>query len=145
MKIRKAKITDLKQIKAINDEYAFETDRDWEGLIVDEDKEFFLLIDSNKIIGFTGLIHFDWNNTLQISNIFVLPAYRKKGAGLQLVTYLIEKAKKTKYRCLIAEAPSKSLVVNLYKKVGFRKCGYNDRYYYNDAHIIAYWMSYDLK
>ncbi|MBT3582245.1 GNAT family N-acetyltransferase [Candidatus Woesearchaeota archaeon] len=145
MKIRKAKTSDLSEIQAISKKYKFEPDRDWSGLIQDKDKEFFVVVEDNNIIGFTGLIHFNWNNTLQISNIFILPNYRKKGIGLQLVNYLLDKAKKTKYRCLIAEAPSTSLVVKLYKKAGFRKCGYNDRYYYNNTKIIAYWMSYDLK
>jgi [ribosomal protein S18]-alanine N-acetyltransferase len=145
MKIRKAKTSDLNEIQTISKKYKFEPDRDWKGLIIDKDKEFFVLINDHKIMGFTGLIHYDWNETLQISNIFVHPNYRSKGLGLSLVNYLIDKAKKSKYRCLIAEAPSTSLVVKLYKKAGFRKCGYNDRYYYNNTKIIAYWMSYDLK
>jgi len=96
MKIRKAKTSDLSEIQAISKKYKFEPDRDWSGLIQDKDKEFFVVVEDNNIIGFTGLIHFNWNNTLQISNIFILPNYRKKGIGLQLVNYLLDKAKKTK-------------------------------------------------
>ena len=57
---------------------------------------------------------------------------------------VIEKVKNTEYRCLIAEAPSLNPVKNLYEKVGFRKCGYNDRYYSNDGEEICIWMSLDL-
>jgi ribosomal protein S18 acetylase RimI-like enzyme len=62
-----------------------------------------------------------------------------------LVNFLVERARKTAYRCLIAEAPSLNPVVDLYKRAGFRQCGYNDRYYSNSGKEIALWMSLDLK
>lgn len=45
----------------------------------------------------------------------------------------------------MAEAPSLSNAPKLYKKAGFRKCGYNDRYYSNSGKEIALWYSFDLK
>ena len=73
------------------------------------------------------------------------PDYRGHGLGLKLIEYIINKSKKMKYRCLIAEAPSLNYVVELYKKSGFRKCGYNDKYYSNRGEEICIWMSLDLK
>ena len=145
MKIKKVTIKNLKEIKNISKKFNFELNRDWKGLIYSDNSEMFILLDKDDIIGFTGLIYYKWNNTIQISNIFIKPEYRKKGLGLKLVTFLIKRAKKTKYRCLIAEAPSLNLVKELYKKAGFRKCGYNDRYYQNSRKEIAIWMSLDLK
>lgn len=145
MRIRKAKIDDLNKIKNISQKFDFEIKRDWKDLILSNDKEFFLAIDNDEIIGFTGLIYYDWNNTLQISNIFVHPEYRGKGLAVKLIQYVIEKAKQSSFRCLLAEAPSLNPVKNLYEKLGFRKCGYNDRYYSNNGKEICIWMSLDLK
>ncbi len=145
MKIRKATLRDLPEIRRLNKKFKFETGRDWKGLISSKNSEMFVLMDDRSIVGFTGLIRYDWNNTLQISNIFVEPQHRRKGLGFKLLNFLIERSRKTDYRCLIAEAPSLNPVVELYKKTGFRQCGYNDRYYSNSGKEIALWMSLDLK
>ncbi len=50
------------------------------------------------------------------------------------------------YRSVIAEAPAKDGIDKFYAKLGFRKCGYNDRYYTNrDNGGIAIFMSCDLE
>lgn len=136
MKIKKADNKDLEKIRKISKKYNF-------GL--QGAKEMYIIIESKKIAGFTGLIYRKWNNTLQISDIFIVPRHRKKGFGLKLIQFLINKSKKTEYRCIIAEAPSLSNAPKLYEKAGFRKCGYNDRYYSNKGKKIALWYSYDLK
>jgi ribosomal protein S18 acetylase RimI-like enzyme len=145
MKIRKATLRDLSEIKRLSKKFKFEIGRNWRGLISSKNSEMFVLMNDRSIIGFTGLIYYDWNNTLQISNIFVEPQYRRKGLGFTLLNFLVERSRKTPYRCLIAEAPSLNPVVDLYKKAGFRKCSYNDRYYSNSSKEIALWMALDLK
>jgi len=145
MKIRKATLRDLPEIRTLNKKFKFEIGRDWKGLISSKNSEMFVLMNGRSIVGFTGLIRYDWNNTIQISNIFVDHQYRRKGLGFRLVNFLVERSRKTIYRCLIAEAPSLNPVVDLYKKAGFRQCGYNDRYYSNSDKEIALWMSLDLK
>ena len=136
MKIKKANFKDTKEIKKISKKYKF-------GL--QGSKEVYVLVENKKIIGFTGLVHHKWNNTLKISDIFIIPEHRKRGYGLKLVKFLISRAKRTNYRCIIAEAPSLGNAPKLYKKARFRRCGYNDRYYSNSAKEIALWYSYDLK
>ena len=145
MDIRKATIKDLLKIKHISKKYQFELNRNWKEILTSKDNEMFLLSDKNNIIGFTGLIYYKWNNTIQIIDIFIKPEYRNQGLGLKLINFLISRAKKTRYRCLIAEAPSLNPVLELYKKVGFKKCGYNDRYYSNNGKEICIWMTLDLK
>ena len=142
--IRKASLRDLPAIRKLNDKFKFETGRDWKRLIISKHSEMFVLTDDESIVGFTGLIRYDWNNTLQILNIFIEPKHRRKGLGFALVKFLIERSRKNSYRCLIAEAPSLNPVVDLYKKAGFRQCGYNDRYYSNSGKEIALWMSLDI-
>jgi len=145
MKIRKATLRDLPEIKRLSKTFKFEISRDWKGLISSKNSEMFVLMNNRSVIGFTGLIRYDWNNTLRISNVFVEPKYRRTGLGSTLVSFLVKRSRKTACRCLIAEAPSLNPVVDLYKKAGFRQCGYNDRYYSNSGKETALWMSLDLK
>jgi ribosomal protein S18 acetylase RimI-like enzyme len=135
-KVQKAGLEEIKEIKKISKKYKF-------GL--QGSKEMYVLVQNEKIIGFTGLIDQKWNNTLKISDIFIVPRCRKRGHALKLINFLINKASRTNYRCIIAEAPSLGNALKLYEKAGFRKCGYNDRYYSNSAKEIALWYSYDLK
>ena len=144
MKIRKATLGDFPEIRKLSEKFKFEIGRDWKGLISSKNSEVFVLVNERSIVGFTGLIRYAWNNTLQILNIFVEPQYRGKGLGLTLVNFLVERSRRTSYRCLIAEAPSLNPAVKLYKKAGFRQCWYNDRYYSNSGKEIALWMSLDL-
>jgi len=145
MRIRKATLKDLPEIRKLSKEFKFEISRDWKGLISSKNSEMFVLMNDRSIVGFTGLICHDWNNTIQISNIFIEPRCRRQGLGFKLVNFLVDKSRKTVYRCLIAEAPSLNPVVDLYEKAGFRQCGYNDRHYSNLGEEIALWMSLDLK
>jgi len=136
MKIKRANLKYIKEIKRISRKYKFK---------VQGSKEMYVLVEDKEIIGFTGLIHHKWNNTLGISDIFVIPKHRRKGYGLKLIKFLISRAKGTNYRCIIAEAPSLSGAPKFYEEAGFRKCGYNDRYYSNSGKEIALWYSYNLK
>ncbi len=136
MEIKKADTEDIKEIEKISKRHEF-------GL--QGAKEMYVLIENKEVIGFTGLIYYEWNNIVKVSDIFVVPEKRRKGYALKLINFLVDRAKKTNYRCLIAEAPSLGGVPGLYKKGGFRKCGYSDRYYSNSGKEVALWYSYDLK
>lgn len=145
MEIKEANLKNLSKIEELSKKYNFETNRDWKDLISSENKKMFILLNDGIIIGFSGLIQFNWNNTIQISNIFVHPNYRNKGLAIKIIQHDIDEAKKTSFRCLIAEAPSLNPVKKLYEKMGFRKCGYNDRHYSNNSQEICIWMSLDLQ
>jgi len=145
MEIRKASIKDKEAIEKLSHEHSFEINRKWEKILSSQKTETYILIDNDKIVGLTGLIHHKWNNTLQILNIFIHPDYRRQGLGLKLINHIKGIARQSDFRCLIAEAPSNTNAPKLYEKAGFRKSGYNDRYYSNSGEPVAYWMSYDLK
>lgn len=136
MEIKRANLKHIKEIKRISRRYKFK---------LQGSKEMYVLVEDKEIIGFTGLIRHEWNSTLGISDIFVIPKHRGKGYGLKLIKFLINRAKETNYRCIIAETPSLGGAPKFYGKAGFRKCGYNDRYYSNSGKEIALWYSYDLK
>jgi len=144
MKIRKAKPADVKIIDSLNRKYFEEKGRNWLELIMSDNSEIFVLEDSNKIIGWSGIIIKVWNNTARIIDIFIHPSKRKIGLGKRLILYIKQYAQKKKVRSLIAEAPSLNPVLSLYLKCGFRICGYNDRYYDNKGKEMAIFLSFDF-
>lgn len=143
MKIRKAKLSDLNRINNLNKKY-FKEIRDFKSLLKNSEDILIVLENDQEIIAFSGIHLNKWNNTARIIDIFVHPDHRRRGLGGKLVKELVALAKKKKVRTLIAEAPSLNPVLKLYKKNGFRKCGYNDRYYSNRAKEIAIFLSFDL-
>lgn len=144
MKLRKAKTADVKIIDSLNKKYFGEKGRNWLGLIKSDNSEIFVLEDKNKIIGWTGIIVYGWNNTARIIDIFIHPSKRKKGLSIRLIQYVKHYMRKKKVRSLIAEAPSLNPVLSLYLKSGFRICGYNDRYYDNKGKEMAIFLSFDF-
>ena len=145
MKIRKAKITDMGQINDLNERYFHEKGRDFEKYIKSKEYEIVVADEAGRVIGFTGFKYQNWNKSAEIIDIFVHPKFRKQGIGSKLIKALIGKAKEGDVRVLISEAPSRNPVFYLYKKLGFRKCGYNDRYYDNLGEEKAIFMSFDMK
>jgi len=143
MKIRKAKLSDLSQINKLNKKY-FQEIRDFKSLLESTKDTLIVLEEKKEIIAFSGIHLNSWNNTGRIIDIFVHPDYRRQGLAGKLVQEVISLAKKQKVRSLIAEAPSLNPVLKLYKKNGFRKCGYDDRYYSNGAKEIAIFLSFDF-
>jgi ribosomal-protein-alanine N-acetyltransferase len=144
MKIRNAKIEDSAQIDSLNEKYFHERERDYKEILGDSDNEMYIADENGKIVGFSGITRQTWNNTAHGINIFVHPNYRRKGIGQGLVKEMIEGSKKMKVRSLIVEAPSKSSALPLFLNSGFRKCGYNDRYYSNTSGESAIFLSFDL-
>ncbi|MDO8436051.1 MAG: GNAT family N-acetyltransferase [bacterium] len=143
MNIRKAKFNDLKAIEDLNNKY-FHEERDFGETIENKNNCFLVAEEGNKIIGFSGIRFFKWNNTSQIIDIFVHPNHRGKGYASRFINRIKAEAKKFKARTIIAEAPSLNNVLAVYIKNGFRVCGFNDRYYSNSAKEIAIFLSFDM-
>lgn len=143
MNIRKVKIDDLKEIESLNKKY-FHEDRDFKEIIENKKNYFFVIEEKEKIVGFSGIQYLNWNNTARIIDIFILPKYRGKGFSDELIKKIKSEAKKLKARTIIAEAPSLNNALATYFRNGFRICGFNDRYYSNDAKEIAIFLSSDL-
>jgi len=144
MKIRLAKIEDSAQLDSLNEKYFHEQGRDYKEILGDSDNQMYVAEEDNEIVGFLGITKQTWNNTAHGINIFVHPNHRRKGIGQSLVKEMIEGAKRMKVRSLIVEAPSKSNALPLFLSVGFRKCGYNDRYYSNTGEESAIFLSFDF-
>ncbi len=143
MNIRKAKFNDLKAIEDLNNKY-FHEKRDFREIIENKNSCFLVAEEKNKIIGFSGIRVFRWNNTAQIIDIFIHPDHRGKDYANRFINRIKAEAKKFKVRTIIAESPSLNNVLAVYIKNGFRVCGFNDRYYSNNAREIAIFLSFDI-
>ena len=144
MIIRKAKVADLGEIEKLNEKY-FKEIRDFKEIIEDKSSYFIICLEKNKIVGFSGIKHSDWNNTANVINIFIHPSFRNIGLASKLLDKLKQEARRLKVRALVAESPSLNSALPFYLKNGFRICGFNDRYYSNNGKEIAMFLSFDLK
>jgi N-acetylglutamate synthase-like GNAT family acetyltransferase len=72
MKIRKAKISDLKSIDVLNRKH-FQEKRDFKEVIENKNNCFFIAEEKDEIIGFSGIKYSDWNNSTRVIDIFVHP------------------------------------------------------------------------
>jgi len=144
MKITKANLKDLPEIKKLNKEY-FKEIRDFKEIITSKDDRFFVGKMNGEIVGFSGIHIYHWNNRARIIDIFIHPEYRRKGYATEFIKLIKKEAKRAKVRTIIAEAPSLNPVFHLYLSNGFRKCGFDDRYYSNNGKEIAIFLSYDLR
>lgn len=143
MKIIKAQLKDVPEIDRLNKKY-FKEIRDFKKIITGPNDYFYVGVEGKKIVGFSGFHYYQWNNSAFIIDIFVHPGFRSQGYGSQLIKKIIQEAKKTKARTIMAEAPSLNKVLAVYLKNNFRICGFNDRYYSNSAKEIAIFLACDL-
>lgn len=120
-----------------------EYDEFWnEKILVDEfeneNSEYFVLIDDEKVLGFAGL----WFNIdeAHIMNIAVKKEYRKNGFGTKLLEFLVYKAKVKNKECITLEVREDNIpAISLYEKLNFEKIGRRKKYY--DSEIDAIIMT----
>lgn len=137
--IRKATPNDAHILKQVCDFYNFEPRRSFDELIA---SGIVYIYEKSDVIGFLSVFHQHWNNTIELTNIFVKPEYKNEGYAAALIGELIKDTRKSPYRVIIAEASHD--MKGFYEDHAFRECGYNDRFYDNDG-SKAYFYSYDLK
>ena len=89
---------------------------------------YFVAKDNGKCIGYAGL----WNVSGEgdITNVAVLPKYRKNGIGSMLISEMIKTAVTLKLELLTLEVRKSNIAAQgLYKKYGFDIIGERKRYY----------------
>lgn len=89
--------------------------------------EYFIAKENGKIIGYGGI----WNveDEGQITNIAVLPEYRKKGIASALLERLIECADGKSIVLEVRE--SNRAAIYLYEKYGFKNVGVRKNFYHS--------------
>jgi len=81
-----------------------------------------------KIVGYVGLYYV--LDEANITNIAVLPGYRRIGVGENLIRYLIDEVKKRDIRGITLEVrESNEAAINLYTKLGFDSIGIRKKFY----------------
>lgn len=97
--------------------------------------EFWLLIESEKILGFIEFwIMYEESHIIDIA---VHPEFRKKGYGQKLMEFMIEKSRELGAKKVFLEVrPSNQVAINLYKKCGFSESGLRKKYYKDEDAII---------
>lgn len=84
--------------------------------------------DKNKIIGYCGF----WRvqDEVQITNIAVLPEYRRKGIAGELIDKMLELCADMQ-RIVLEVRESNVPAIDLYKKFGFYEAGIRKRFYHS--------------
>lgn len=89
---------------------------------------YFVAEENSEVVGYCG--YWQVAGEGDITNIAVLPKYRRKGIGGRLIERLIESACELELDCLTLEVrKSNDAAKNLYKKYGFEMIGERIRYY----------------
>ncbi len=97
--------------------------------------EFWLLIESEKVVGFIEFwIMYEESHIIDIA---VHPEFRKKGYGQKLIEFMLEKSRMSGTKKVFLEVrPSNKDAINLYKKYGFSESGVRKKYYRDEDAII---------
>ena len=86
---------------------------------LDRGDEFFLSFDGDELIGFAQLVKLD-SSAAELDRIIIFPEHSRKGVGTRLMLYIIEYAKKSGIKRIIANAGgSETQARKFYEKNGF--------------------------
>lgn len=98
---------------------------------------FFMAKENGKIVGYSRLHIYRWNNSAYIVTVLVDAQHRRKGIGTHLLKTMEDFARKSKARILLFDTASDNApALQLYFKNDFKICGYNDKIYRNGKTAI---------
>jgi amino-acid N-acetyltransferase len=121
--IRKAKISDVKQIKELINSFATQDLMLPRSLneLYDNIRDFWVLQEKKTIIGCAAL-HICWQDLTEIKSLAVAKKWQRKNIGTQLVNACIEEAKKLGAKKIFAL----TYKPDFFRKFGFRKVKHAD-------------------
>jgi ribosomal-protein-alanine N-acetyltransferase len=149
MKIRLANESDLPQLKAISEaagSAAHWTQQQWLDIFHTQIPVRFAWIaengiDEGEVQGIGFLVAQNGGPEWELENIAVLPAYRRQGVGLQLLSALLVQARSLlAERILLEVRASNQSAIHLYNVSGFQVLTHRREYYQNpteDALIMV--------
>lgn len=95
-----------------------------------EKYKFFKAEEDGKILGYSRMHLYKWNNSAYIISLLIDAEHRRKGIATRLLKNMENFARKSKARVLMFDAsPDNAPALQLYFKNGFKVCGYNDKIY----------------
>ncbi len=142
-----ATANDLPQILDLEKRNGVITNEDLRSLFeIDNPNEkyrFLVAEDGGKIVGYSRIHLYKWNNSAYIITVLVDVGHRRRGIGTSLLNTMEDFARKSKVRVLMFDTSSDNTpALQLYFKNGFRICGFNDRSYINGK--IALYLAKEL-
>ena len=103
-----------------------EVRRDWDCAVIAEA--------DGKIVGFAAAQYVAWNHRVILWHLYVAPAFRRMGAGLQLLEAVDEFARSKQARCLWLETQNVNYpAIQFYRRCGFALCGFDETLYDPDG------------
>jgi ribosomal protein S18 acetylase RimI-like enzyme len=93
---------------------------------------FFVAEVDGEVRGYVDVVAHRWQQTGWVLNVAVDRPFRRRGIGRALMQHGRQWAKEQGLGTLLAEATTKNYpAICFYQKLGYRFCGYHDRYYLN--------------
>lgn len=128
--IKKAQIPDAPMISEI-EKSSFSipwSEKSISEFIENDSSVILLAVSGEKVIGYIGMYHNFGEG--DITNVAVLPDFRKLGVGQMLIKGLIDYSKENKIGILRLEVRQSNIpAISLYKKFGFYEVGIRKNYY----------------
>lgn len=97
---------------------------------------------NNNVVGYIGLSKIAGEG--YVTNIAVLPEYRRLGIGKRILQYTVDNSKNELEFISLEVRASNSIAISLYEKLGFKNVGIRKRFYSNpveDAIIMTKYFS----
>lgn len=134
LKIRIAILKDLPNIRELEKRNGESTSEDLHALFQVENPNekcrFFVAEESGKMIGYSRMHIYRWNNSALITTVLVDLQHRRRGIGTRLLKAMEDFARENKARVLMTDVPPDNVpAIQLDFKNGFKICGYNDKIY----------------
>lgn len=146
--IRRAKLTDLDAVYNI-ETISFGYEAFTKNFLLElmfRSPEFFIVAEvDSKVVGYlSAVVEGYFNRVCHILSIAVLPEYRGRGIGSELLRYLIDLVKIKRIPAIILEVKkNNNVAINVYRKFGFKIIGYKYRYYSDGSDALV--MRLDLR
>lgn len=145
--VRIATLKDLSDILELEKRNGQPTKEDLQALFglnnLNEKCHFFVAEHNSKIVGYSRMHIYRWNNSAYIITILVDAEYRRKGIGTRSLRFMENFAREKRARILMFDTSTDNApALQLYLKNGFRICGYNDKIYENGK--VALYLAKEL-
>ncbi|MGQ9507084.1 MAG: GNAT family N-acetyltransferase [Candidatus Bathycorpusculaceae bacterium] len=145
--VRMATLKDLNSVLELERKNAQQTKEDLQALFRSDNPNekccFFVAEHEGKIVGYSRMHLYRWNNSAYITTVLVDAEHRRKGIGTHLLKFMENFARQRKARVLMFDTSTDNApALQLYFKNGFKICGYNDKIYENGK--VALYLAKEL-
>lgn len=123
---RQARDEELAQVRELNEGSRQEIGRTYPA--ASGDGVVFVAADGEQVVGYALLTAGEASNTACLDQIFVRPSHRRWGVARHLMSAVVNEARRSSRRAVLARVPADSPALVFYLKAGFRISGYAEEY-----------------